>query len=341
MHESDNTDPGTLHGRLALMARALFGGTLMGLANLVPGISGGTLLLASGIYPRFIGAIAELTRLRVRLISVLVLGSVVAAAGLAILLFAGEVKTLVLDHRWVMYSLFIGLTLGGVPVLWRMINRPCRSVGVAATLAFVAMAVLAIVQADGSGGVDRGGWLFLLLAGTVGAAAMILPGVSGGYLLLLLGVYVPILAGIDALKQALLSADHATVLALTLSLVLPVGLGVVLGMAGVSNLLRWLLQHYERATLGALLGLLLGAVVGLWPFRHGVPPTPGDTLKGQQVVQAADGSLILAGTGRSIQPKDWPIQSYPPSLLQVLAALGLVLVGFAATQLVDRYGSRR
>ena len=72
----------------SLITRSLFGGMLMGLANLVPGISGGTMLLAAGIYPRFIEAISDVTRLRFRFRSLLVLGCVVLAAGLGILLFA-------------------------------------------------------------------------------------------------------------------------------------------------------------------------------------------------------------------------------------------------------------
>ena len=103
-----------------LVLRGGIGGTLMGLANLVPGISGGTMLLAAGVYPGFIGAIAEVTTLRFRLRSMVTLGSVGVAAALAILLFAGTVKSLVEENRWMMYSLFIGLTLGGVPLVWRM-----------------------------------------------------------------------------------------------------------------------------------------------------------------------------------------------------------------------------
>ena len=100
-----------------LAVRSAIGGGLMGLANLVPGISGGTMLLAAGVYPAFIGAIAEVTTLRFRPRSLLLLASVATAAGLTILLLAGSVKSLVQDHRWIMYSLFIGLTLGGVPLL--------------------------------------------------------------------------------------------------------------------------------------------------------------------------------------------------------------------------------
>ena len=121
---------GGLHGQLARMeVRAIaeileqvgaIGGTLMGLANLVPGISGATMLLVAGVYPGFIGAIAEVTTFRFFARSLVLLAAIVGTAALAILLLAGPVKGLVEDHRWVMYSLFIGLTLGGVPIVWRM-----------------------------------------------------------------------------------------------------------------------------------------------------------------------------------------------------------------------------
>ncbi len=103
-----------------LIIRSSIGGCLMGLANLVPGISGGTMLLAAGVYPGFISAIAEVTRFRFRIRSLVLLASVVASAALAILLLAGNVKDLVTNYRWLMYSLFIGLTLGGVPLVYRM-----------------------------------------------------------------------------------------------------------------------------------------------------------------------------------------------------------------------------
>ena len=111
----------------AVAARGAFGGALMGLANLVPGISGGTMLLAAGIFRAVITAIAEVTTLRIRARSVVLLASVAGAAGLAILLGAGLLKGLVLDHRWIMYSLFIGLTFGGVPMVWGLI-RAARAV---------------------------------------------------------------------------------------------------------------------------------------------------------------------------------------------------------------------
>jgi putative membrane protein len=306
----------------------------MGLANLVPGISGGTMLLAAGVYPAFISGIAELTTLRFRMPSLLLLGSVATTAALAILLLAGTVKGLVQDHRWIMYSLFIGLTLGGVPLIWRMTRPASPAVFVAAVATFGLMVLMALSGATAGGSGERN-LLLLSASGVAASSAMILPGVSGGYLLLLLGQYEPILGTIDQIKRGLLG-DAATGVGPDLALILdamevvvPLGLGVVVGIVGVSNLLRWLLDRYEKATLGALLGLLLGAVVGLWPFQEGRPPEPGELLKGQ---------LVTEESAASFDVDDWPVTRFDPSGGQLAAALGLIGAGLAATALIGRLG---
>ena len=315
----------------ALVLRGSLGGTLMGLANLVPGISGGTMLLAAGIYPAFISAIAELTTLRFRLRPLVLLGSVVAAAALAILLLAGPTRTLVIEQRWVMYSLFIGLTLGGLPLVWRMARPATPAVWGGAAAGLGLMVVMALGPGADTGG--DGSIPLLLLAGMAGAGAMILPGVSGGYLLLLLGQYLPILAAIDQLKTAIAGlADgglDTSLLAEALSVVIPVVIGVVIGVAGISNGLRWLLDRYPKATLGFLLGLLLGAVVGLWPFQVGSPPEPGSVFKGQ---------VVTAESLSEIEPEDYPLTSVAPSAEQVAGALGLILLGLGATLAIARIG---
>ena len=188
---------------IALAARGGVGGVLMGLANLVPGISGGTMLLAVGIYPRFIRAVADVTTFRFRVRSLLLLGCVAAAAVIAIVALAGVVKGLVIDHRWVMYSLFIGLTLGGVPLLWRMLRPVSPPVGAWAVLGIAAMVVLALVEPGSAGAASdnvAARMAMLVVAGIAGGAAMILPGVSGAYLLLVLGQYVVILGAIESAR---------------------------------------------------------------------------------------------------------------------------------------------
>ncbi|MCR9166177.1 MAG: DUF368 domain-containing protein [Nannocystaceae bacterium] len=319
---------------LRLASRAATGGVLMGLANLVPGISGGTMLLAAGVYPQFIGAISEVTKLQFRKASLIVLGSVVAAAGLAIVLLAGPVKTLVVDHRWAAYSLFIGLTLGGVPIVWGLIRKPTSAVWGGAAVGFAGMAALAVVQGAGTGtdgDAASAGFLMMFLAGVAGASAMVLPGISGGYLLLVMGVYVPILAGIDALKVGLKAGAFAALEAPVLDVVLPVGLGVGVGVVVVSNGLSWLLARFEQPTQGALLGLLVGAVVGLWPFQRGVAPAVGDIFKGQ---------VVTAQSLPTLKAEDFPTEFFTPSAGQVVGALGLVVVGYAITMAVARLGGR-
>ncbi|NNE43455.1 MAG: DUF368 domain-containing protein [Gemmatimonadetes bacterium] len=322
------------HVPLPLLAvRGVVGGVLMGLANLVPGISGGTMLLAAGVYPRFIKAIAEVSTFKFRLPSVVVLGAVVVAAALGILLLAGTIKDLVVNERWIMYSLFIGLTLGGLPVVWRMARPASPALWGGAVAGFIAMAVLALAQQSGAGESGAGGTSFVMLfvAGLAGASAMILPGVSGGYLLLVLGQYVPILSGIDTFKEALKARDMAAAMEPAIAVVLPVGIGVVAGVVGVSNLLKWLLARYEKATLGVLLGLLLGAVVGLWPFQAGVEPVPGETvIKGQ---------VVTAETLAEVDPEDWPVAYFTPTGGQMGGSIGLILLGILVTTAVARFGA--
>ncbi|MEM7479162.1 MAG: DUF368 domain-containing protein [Planctomycetota bacterium] len=312
-----------------LILRSAFGGVLMGLANLVPGISGGTMLLAAGVYPKFVDAVAEVTRFKFRMESLIVLGSVVGSALLSILLLAGLLKDLVVDHRWVMYSLFIGLTLGGLPLVWKLARPASTGLVISGICAFLAMVALALAQAFEVVGSGGGGLIMFFVAGLAGASAMILPGLSGGYLLLLLGQYVPILSSIDTFKDALKAGDVGTAMGPAFGVMLPVGVGVVIGVAVVGNLLQWLLKKHKKATLGALLGLLVGSTAGLWPFQNGVPPQVGDTIKGQ---------VVTAETIADIDPEDWKVAFFSPSMIQAAGAVALVFVGFGITMGVAMIG---
>lgn len=330
VHLSDSITPPVAAPVLAI--RGLFGGTLMGLANLVPGISGGTMLLVAGVYPAFIEALAELTRFRFRFRSLLLLGCIAAAAGIGILLFAGSLKELVLGYRWIMYSLFIGLTLGGLPIVWRMARPVTSGTWIAAVISFLLMVALAVLQTYGVVGNSNSNGLMFFFGGLAGASAMILPGVSGGYLLLLLGQYVPILSAVDQFKDALKSRDLAAALEPALSVLLPVGIGVIVGIVLVGNLLKWLLHRLEKATLGVLIGLLLGSVCGLFPFQIGREPIVGDWVKGQP---------LTASTLADVDPEDWPIERFTPSAIQVVSALGLIALGFGVTQGIASIGAEK
>ena len=332
------TEQASLAGIAPQLIRAGIGGVLMGLANLVPGISGGTMLLATGVYRQFIESVAEVTTLRFRARSLATLGCVGGAAAIAILSLAGWMKGLVIEHRWVMFSLFIGLTLGGIPVIWRLLRPLSGRAAIGCVGGLLVMIVMAFAQPGASATALTGptGYLLLFVSGVAAASAMILPGISGGYLLLVLGQYLTILGAIDEFKTAVVGAGSTGLdgdaLVRPLYIFVPLGIGVVVGVVGTSNLIKTLLARHARPTLGVLLGLLIGAVFGLWPFQRGVAPKLGDVVSGR--VMTPD---LIA----QLPAEKYPLEGFSPSGDQIAWAAGLIFAGFLVTQgiaLIGRSG---
>jgi putative membrane protein len=287
--------------------RTAIGGALMGIANIIPGVSGGTMILATGLYENFVEAVADITSLRWRLRSwrfVITLGcAAVVAIGASVFPIRWG-----LDHiHHLMFGLFIGLTLGGVPLLWREM-RPVRASGIAATVAGVALMAFIAFALTRTPLPET--WLTFLVAGFIASAAMVLPGISGSYLLLIFGLYSPLTTAIKEFIEALRSVDVGAAVSIGLRVIFPIGIGVLLGIGGLTNVLRALLKRYHQATLGFLLGLLLGSVLGLYPFAP------------------------LQEKGEIIAPAR---ELTPLNIALVLAA---VVLGFLATFAVSRMGNR-
>lgn len=269
----------------AVLLRCVAGGVLAGLASLVPGVSAGTMILATGIYPRIVSAAAEVVGLRFRRASVLPLAVVVGTAAFLVVLLAGTVRDLFLAWPAPLFSLFAGLTLGGVPLLWAM-GGPRRSpaffAGAAGGLLAAALpSLLAAPPPAGATGVEASAGA-LLLGGAAAAFAMVLPGISGSYLLLLLGLYLPFLHSVDAVRQAVGRGAPAPEFAAAALGIAPFAVGAALGIALAARLVRHFLERSRQPALGALLGLLLGAVIGLYPFRsvagERFSPEPADLV---------------------------------------------------------------
>jgi len=155
---------------------------------------------------------------------------------------------------------------------------------------------------------------------------------GGGYLLLVLGVYVPVLSAIDALKEALKASDLGSASDSIVGVVLPVGIGVAIGILVISNLIKVVLERFEQPTLGALMGLLVGAVFGLWPFQEGVAPKIGEVFKGQ---------ALTAERLAELTPDKYPTEFYAPTFTDVMMAIGLVGVGYMITTLIARVGGAK
>ncbi len=317
------------------LVRCGLGGILMGLANLVPGISGGTMLVACGIYTLFIDAVSDATRFRFSRKTILVLTMVVLGAVAAIGGLANLIHWALVNHRWEMFSIFIGLTLGGVPILWAMAKPIKKDTHIGIVVGVLMMGGLVALQEMGGESIGMSGTVGFIVGGAAAASAMILPGVSGAFLLLLLGLYEPIIGAIKDTISALKDGDVSAVID-QMSIIIPVGIGVLLGVAIVSNVLKWVLHRYERITLGVLLGLIIAAPAGLYPFRDGVVPAVGDTIKGQLV---SEENLIEMQA--SDNAKDWKQEAFKPSGMQIVGSQMLIVLGFGMTVGIARLGREK
>lgn len=271
-------------GRLLVVGAVGFG---MGVADIVPGFSGGTVALLTGVYERLVAnvrqgarALALLLRLRLgegfRSLGVVewhFLLPLLAGIVLAVGLLAGVLSRLLESHPRELSAVFLGLVLGATVVAAGDLRRrgPVEA-GVG-----VLVAVAAFVGLGFSGGaVEDPALLAFFAAGAVGVCAMILPGVSGAFLLLLLGMYHHVVTALDERDLVVVGV---------------VGLGALVGLAGFSTLLNWLLREHHDLVLAALLGLMVGSSRVLWPW----PGTEvGDPDLAAPVVAELPGIALLA-----------------------------------------------
>lgn len=331
--DNPRNSPKPLHEKDLSTVRLGLGGALMGLANLVPGISGGTMLVAVGVYREVIDAIAGASRLRFTRRILITLAILVASAGVAIGGLAWAISLGLAEARWAMYAVFIGLTWGGAPLLIRM-TRPFGA-GAVGGLVFGIAGMLALVWVQSQNGhdggtSDAGGVAGLVIGGAAGASAMILPGVSGAYLLLMLGQYERIISAIKDAVHAATAGDVSGVVD-QLAVLAPVGVGVVIGIVVVSNVLKVLIHRFEKPTFGVLLGLLLAAPAGLYPFVEGVPPAIGETFDGELVTEAN-----VAAFADPSNAKDWEQKRFTPGAAHMGGVVLLIGAGFGATLLLSR-----
>lgn len=326
----------------------------MGLANLVPGVSGGTMILALGLYDRFIESVADVARLRWNWKAVTFIAILVAGLAVAILGLATPAVWLVREHRWLAYSLFIGMTLGGVPLLWAIVRPLDGPVALSALAGFAAMAAIAFgLQSTALPPTVP----VFVAAGALAASSMILPGVSGSYVLLILGLYDVV---VGSVRPSALGAD----LAGSLAVVVPVGIGAVLGIGLLSNGLRWFLHRFERPSHAVLLGLLVGSVLGLWPFQGPAYPDLADEPRLDAVKALVAGEApetVSAETGVALDAAEaarlverygertsielelmaLDLDPYRPTLGQVLISLATLLFGFVLTLALGGMGKGR
>lgn len=237
----------------------------MGAADVVPGVSGGTIALVFGIYTTLVAqirqgarALAQLARGRpstfvgeLRRVDWWFLLPLLAGIGLALVSLAGVISHFLEEEPIKTAAVFFGLVVGSVATTVRLVTRwEAAHVVVAAAVAVVTFLVLGL----GSGQVHDPALAFVFLGGAIAVCAMILPGISGSFLLLMLGLYHAVLDGVSERDFALLGVFT---------------LGAVLGLALFSSALSWALERFEQRMLAGLIGLMVGSLRVLWPWPNG------------------------------------------------------------------------
>ena len=292
---------------LVKVALTVLRGFAMGTADIVPGVSGGTIALIFGIYERLVSsvragssALGHLVRgdldgckdwlRRVDWAFIVPLG---AGVLLAIATLAPLIEDLLHDQPVIMASVFLGLVAGSVVIAWRLIRNPTtQHIVIALGVGIAVFLLLGIRGGTTEESVaqvsDPTLWAFFV-AGAIAICAMILPGVSGSFLLVVMGMYGPVLSAVTDLDLVTLGVF---------------ALGAIVGLALFSQVLDRALKRYHDVVLASLIGLMAGSVRVLWPWPLGVDSTDLGAPDGQileSIVAAVIAFAVVVVIGRAAQ----------------------------------------
>lgn len=266
----------------------------MGSADVVPGVSGGTMALITGIYPQLLDAVRsvdvpvvrDLLRLQFRKAMsrvhwqflVVLLSGIISA----IIFFTRVVKLPVLMHTQpaAVYGLFFGLIVGSVWFVAKDIGTLDISAivftAVGTALGFLVVNLVPTETPENAA--------FVFFSGAIAICAMVLPGISGSFILLILRKYEYILGQIALLGTA--ETMHA------LAVLVPFGLGLVLGITLFTRFLSWLLHHYAKPTMAVLVGFMIGSLWVIWPWQN----RTYEMVRGKERLLHSEPMLPVAGS---------------------------------------------
>jgi len=289
-------------------------GLAMGAADVVPGVSGGTIAFISGIYDELIDSINSFSFDKIKLLKnegiVAVfkavngsfLLSLLLGIAVSVLSLARLFKYLIETKPVFIWAFFFGLVLASIVFIAKQIEKWTVA---SIILLFIGTGLayyISIIPALGSS--NDSPW-FLMLAGALAICAMILPGISGAFILLLLGAYKPAL---DAIHQH----DFKKIAFL--------GIGAVIGLLSFAKVLKWLFSHYRNATLALLTGFVIGSLNKIWPWK--------------KVIK----SEMINGKLKILQEKS--ISPFTVEHNHLIAAIGLAVIGFLVIIILEKIGKK-
>ena len=249
------------------MIKNLFKGMVMGVANIIPGVSGGTMAVSMGIYDRLIHCLTHLFKEfkeSMKFLIPIFLGIGIALVGLSFIIEPA------FEHFPLQTNcLFIGLIVGGLPAAWKKVkgNKIQLSHGLSCLIFFaIVVALAAMGETEGAAAdVSFGFWSVIKLfgVGVIASATMVIPGVSGSMMLLLMGYYNPIVSAIKNFITALAAFDMAGILE-GFGILIPMGLGVVAGIFLIAKIIEILFEKFPTQVYWAIIGLIVASPVAIF-----------------------------------------------------------------------------
>lgn len=248
------------------MIKNILKGIVIGLANIIPGVSGGTMAVSMGIYDKMIHCVTHLFKEFKKSVLFLLpigIGAVIAVGGLTFIIP-------VLFEKFPLQTnlLFIGLIVGGLPAVWKKVKGNSIRIGhIIAFLLFFALVVgmAAMGETEGTAADMSFGLLNVIKLfgiGIIASATMVIPGVSGSMILLLLGYYNPIIIAIKDFLTALLAFDISGILT-GCGILIPFGIGVVVGIFAIAKMIEVLFEKFPMYAYWAIIGLIVASPIAI------------------------------------------------------------------------------
>lgn len=241
-------------------------GAVIGIANIIPGVSGGTMAVSMGIYDRLIHCITHLFKEFKK--SILFLVPIILGAGIALAASAFGLEYLFGNYPVPTNLLFIGLILGGLPAMCKKVKGSKLKVGhlAAFILFFLLVAGLALIGetegADADLRFNLSNVIKLFGVGMIASATMVIPGVSGSMILLLIGYYHPIIETVSSFIRALASFDVNGILQ-GLGVLVPAGIGIIVGIFAIAKLIEMIFEKFPLYAFWAIIGLIAASPVAI------------------------------------------------------------------------------
>lgn len=318
----------TLPQYLSIVAR----GVCMGASDIVPGVSGGTMAFILGIYEELIDSIRTIGRpnflqaafkFRIKEASQILnwefLLSVLIGILIAVVTLSHALENLLINQPVFLWSFFFGLVLASVLVVSKRVKQWQPSlVAVLLLGATVAYLLVGLVPVQ-----TPNAWWFLIFSGAVASCALILPGISGAFLLVLLGKYQYVLGAFNDFR----GGDVAAAVPLIF-----VAIGTIIGLVSFSQVLSWLFHRYHDLTVALLIGLMVGSLRKIWLWKVDLA-----------WLRDAAGNIVLDSSGHEKvieQANVWPSLDSSTAVTEFGIALVLALIGIGVILFVDRLATR-